>query len=74
MNIPGVTFNNSNWPHIVRTGRIWACLTMVLYPLLSLLLFFAMPVLWPKAETAVFLLLILGGLFLPLYAVGKKYQ
>lgn len=24
MNVPGVHFNNSNWPHIVRVGRVWS--------------------------------------------------
>ncbi|MDD5939043.1 MAG: helix-turn-helix transcriptional regulator, partial [Clostridiales bacterium] len=32
MNVPGVAFNNSNWPYIVRVGRIWSCLSVALYP------------------------------------------
>ena len=28
MNVPGVCFNNSNWPHILNAVRAWACLTL----------------------------------------------
>lgn len=74
MNVPGLTFNNSNWPHIVGVGRIWACASTGIYPLLSAgMLYFAASS-WLVFEKFVFLLLILGGLFVPVYYVGKKYQ
>ena len=28
MNLPGVYFNNRNWPHILRACRTWTCVTM----------------------------------------------
>ncbi|PDX85899.1 hypothetical protein CHR60_12835 [Faecalibacterium prausnitzii] len=34
MNIPGVYFNNRNWPVILRWGRIWTVVTAVAMPLL----------------------------------------
>lgn len=34
MNIPGVYFNNRNWPIILRWGRIWTVVTAVAMPLL----------------------------------------
>lgn len=32
MNLPGVRFNNSNWPHILNAIRGWFLAGMVLYP------------------------------------------
>lgn len=73
MNIPGVAFNNSNWPHIVRAGRLWSCLSVALYPIVNIGMNYLIPEPWQYIEQYVFLLLLLGGLFLPLYVVGKKY-
>ena len=74
MNVPGLVFNNSNWPHIVRVGRIWSCAAMALYPLLSFLMTILNVQLWITIELGVFLTLILGGLFIPIYMVGRKYE
>ena len=74
MNVPGLTFNNRNWPHIVTVGRAWACAIMAALPLLCLALGLLCPAPWEMAQTGVILALTLGGLFLPLYLVGKKYQ
>ena len=38
MNIPGVYFNNRNWPHVLRAGRIWCLAAMALSPYAILLL------------------------------------
>lgn len=74
MNIVGVAFNNTNWPHIVAAIRIWACLCTALYPAVHLLLHLISPTLWPQMELYVFLALSLGGLFLPAYIIGKRYE
>lgn len=74
MNVPGVNFNNRNWPHVVRVLRIWACLTMVLYPLINIVMNCAMPELWHTVELYAGLAFVLGGMFLPVYVVGKKYE
>ena len=74
MNVPGLVFNNSNWCHILRVGRIWACLSMAVYPMLSLLMTVINRDLWVWMELYVFLTLILGGLFVPIYIVGRKYE
>jgi len=74
MNIPGVNLNNRNWPHVVRVLRIWACLTMLLYPLINILMNYCMPELWHSVELYAGLVFILGGMFLPVYIVGKKYE
>ena len=80
MNIPGVHFNNSNWPHILNAVRAWACLTLGGW----VLLFAAMQRLLAELGLAamvqfaillpVTLFVILGGMMIPIYVVGKKYQ
>ena len=74
MNMPGVYFNNRNWPHIVRVLRIWACLTMALYPAVNIVMNYAVPELWHTVELYAGLIFVLGGMFLPVYIVGKKYE
>ena len=71
MNIPGLRFNNRNWPHIVRAMRTSLTALMVGYPLVYL----AINALFP-ATIAQFitLALLLGGLFIPLYVAGKKHE
>ncbi len=70
MNVPGLYFNNSNWKYIILVCRIWACAAMVLYPLVSMgLSRFSW---WNYGELYVMLALVLGGLFIPAYVVGKK--
>lgn len=75
MNMAGVYFNNKNWPYILKAGRAFC---------------FAVPILWPAAYFAVRLLVpyeiwrlfglflelfvILGGLFIPIVVMGKKYE
>lgn len=72
MNVPGVSFNNSNWPHIVKAVRIWLLASLVGYPILCCLIVSFLP------ENMVFLrdygllILYLAGLFLPIYVVEKK--
>ena len=74
MNIPGVTISNRNWPHIVKAMRIWSALTMTLFPLVYLAGALLLPVLWPRMQLYVFLAAVLGGMFIPLVVVGRKYQ
>lgn len=74
MNVPGLSFNNSNWPHIMGVGRIWSCLVTGLYPLLSAIMLYSFASIWLGIELYVYLFLVLGGLFIPVYVVGKKYQ
>lgn len=75
MNVPGIAFNNSNWPHILNVGRIWSLAALALYPALNYLFYYILPdSIWPFLELYISLPLILGGLFIPMYIVGKKYQ
>ena len=74
MNMPGICFNNSNWPYIIKAGRIWTAVTLITVPAACLLLSVLPPDIWLSfgLQTAA-LLLYLGGLFVPIYVMGKKY-
>lgn len=74
MNIPGIRFNNSNWPHILRCGQVWAMVSMTAYPALTGLMTAFLPAFWQLHEEKILLLLLLGGLFVPIFIVGKKYE
>lgn len=74
MNIPGIRFNNRNWPYIVRCGQIWSMVTMTAYPVLTGLMHTLSPAFWQSHEEKILLVLILGGLFIPMFIVGKKYE
>lgn len=80
MNVPGVYFNNRNWPHILNAVRTWSCLTLGgwipvymgikwVLEALQLPVMGAFAILMPLTMLA-----LLGGLFIPVYVVGKKYQ
>lgn len=71
MNLAGLAVNNRNWPYLLTVGRAWSCAVMVLLPAISLL---GGAFLSPTAELVVTLALVLGGLFVPLYVVGKRYE
>lgn len=79
MNLPGVYFNNRNWPHILRACRMWSCVTMAAWTVLCcavrmvLGLVLGERLLW-TGMLIVTLLGIFGGLFVPVYAVGRKYE
>ncbi len=74
MNMPGVVFNNNNWPHIVDALRCWSLFGMVFFP------FFYIPLMVEFREFGVFAQLtlvlgsVLGGLFIPVYILARKYQ
>lgn len=73
MNLPGVHFNNSNWPHVLNAMRVWLLGTEVAFPPL----WWAVHTLWPGhaliAELPLTLFACLG-FFLPTYFAGKKYE
>ena len=74
LNLPGVGFNNSNWPHIIKYIRIWLAAAMVAVPLAV----FEGAMLPLEPETMILLerimlILCLASLFIPLYIAAKKY-
>ena len=80
MNVAGVYFNNRNWPHILRAARTWCCAAMAGWAPVFALLWLGMERLRVPEMAAGLVLLflalaaILGGLFLPVYVVGRKYE
>lgn len=72
MNMPGVSFNNRNWPRILAAGRVWCLAVGVFYPLLGVLVGAL-----AGAEEWMFSGLILPlaavfSIFIPIYAAGRK--
>ncbi|MDD3794551.1 MAG: helix-turn-helix transcriptional regulator [Lachnospiraceae bacterium] len=74
MNTPGLALNNSNWPHIMDFIRTWTISILVGYPALYGVLCLQFPSVWNAAGTYLTLAIVLGGLFIPLYLIGKKYE
>ena len=74
MNVPGMRFNNSNWPHIICHLRIWAIVTMIIIPFLCLLLSLIPFGFWGSfgIQNAI-LIGYLASLFVPVWIAGKKY-
>ncbi len=73
MNIPGVYFNNGNWPHIRKFLRFWSVGVMIAGPVLNLALGL-LPSRWLLAGEMLLLVLFLGSLFLPVMVLGRTYD
>ena len=79
MNLVGISFNNSNWPYILKYLRFWCTASIVSMPLFYWLFFATagylnlnnLNVLW---ILEIFLVLYLISLFAPMYYLGRKYQ
>ena len=72
-------FNNSNWPHILRAMRIWCVAVMAgwvpAYALVHGVAAALLPdMVMPFVLMFLFFPVLFGGLFAPIYAVGKKYE
>ncbi len=74
MNVPGLSFNNSNWPMILKTLRIWSCLSLIILPCLVLMMDSIENSFWINYGQSILLFLFLGSLFVPIYLIGKKYE
>lgn len=79
LNVPGVRFNNSNWPYILRVLRLWSVLMLALWPVAARLSYaaakiFLPPDIWVGTVGVVLVVVLLAGLFLPLIVVGRKYE
>lgn len=77
LNLPGLVFNNSNWGKILNVGRIWSIVLLVTYPIISYIMAQVFTGDWMVlnvVEIVVALLCILGGFFVPMYIVGRKFE
>ena len=73
LHLPGIYFNNHNWPYMLKVGFYWSLLTILFTPLLFMI--FALV----QLNTAFILTMIVSGvgilaMFIPLYYVGLKYS
>ncbi len=74
MNMPGLYFNNSNWPHILNTARVWCLAGAVGLPVAGYILWVIFDrELWVVTRLLVPLAFVLG-MFIPMYVFGKKYE
>ncbi len=73
MNVLGLTYNNSNWRHILKAAHLSVLSIMVLFPLLYLSISQISPTLWDKGKL-IFMLGSTFSMFVPIYVVGKKYE
>lgn len=74
MNMPGVVYNNNNWPYIVKALRGWSVFGMLFFPMVYILLIIPLRIWGIFAQLPIILGFILGGLFIPVYIVGRKHQ
>ena len=79
MNMAGIHFNNSNWPHILGAIRLWCVAILGVWPALYWILQLLLEKVLPDPAGAIMQLLvfwaaILGGLLVPVYVVGRKYE
>ena len=75
MNMVGLTFNNNNWGKILNACRIWAVSILLAYPIISYVVALFFTGFWRMmVELHLTLILILGGLLIPIYIVGRKYE
>lgn len=74
MNIPGVYFNNSNWSYIVQAAQLWAISGLAGAPALYFLCRQLFPGFVTYSWTYVLLLFTLGGFFIPIVIVARKYE
>lgn len=73
MNVPGISFNNRNWPHIIRAAQLWAQIGLVATPAAFYIMTSLFPDAWRPIAVYVLLFAVLGGLFIPMIALGIKY-
>lgn len=71
LNMPGLYFNNSNWPHIVAYIRFWSYSLNITVPIF----FFVFDRFIPIYLTGILcLVIVMTTLLVPIYAIGKKYE
>ena len=74
IHLVGLSFNNGNWIYICTTLKIWILATVVLYPLAGIIIINCFNIaLWDILNN-IFLIMILGGMVVSIYIIGKKYE
>lgn len=73
MNLPGICFNNSNWPHIVSSARVWICSAIAIQPVITLAVYLLLPMEMKLYANFVVLPAVLG-MFVPMIYSAYRYQ
>lgn len=74
MNMPGVYFNNKNWPYVTKALRAWSVLGMTVFPPVFIVLSSWFEKFRPTSDIIIMLAFVLGGLFLPIYILGSRHM
>lgn len=74
MNMAGISFNNRNWPHIMNVCKLWSCIMLIIVPVICFMIGSLNSQYLYNISSYIYLVLLLGGLFIPIFAVGKKYE
>lgn len=70
MNMAGVTFNNRNWPYILKVGRLWTLALLDVFPAV----YYGGMRMFGETADSILIVGILLTLVLPLYYVARKYE
>lgn len=73
LNVPWIRFNNNNWQQILKAMHQSLLCILVLFPLLYLIISYAFPLVWQKAQLILTLCSVFS-MFIPMYVVAKKYE
>lgn len=73
INIAGMHFNNSNWPHILRVGRVTTQSVAILFPILYGILSWYFSHIWESYRLVITLAPVFA-IFIPIIIVGRKYE
>ena len=74
IHLVGLSFNNGNWTYICTTLKIWTLATAVLYPLAGIIIINYFNIALWNILNKLFLIVILGGMVISIYIIGKKYE
>lgn len=74
MNMPGVYYNNNNWPYIVKALRGWSIAGMIGFPIIFVVLNGILNKLGPFSGMFIIFAFVFGGLFIPIFVLGRKYE
>lgn len=74
LNIPGVYFNNRNWPHIIKNARISIMVVMAALPIAAILVRTYLKGSLPYIMITTFSWSAVMGIFVPIFFGGAKYK
>lgn len=74
MNMPGVYYNNNNWPYIVMVLKAWSVVGMIVFPWIYIMLNKLLSTLGPFSTMIPVFAFVFGGLFIPIYVLARKYE